>query len=73
MRYPCSSHLVTDQTVTMASNVSAGDVVLLVWCEGQSPERVKELVERLQEKVGSSGQVKIENAERLKHCKYSEL
>lgn len=57
----------------MASNVSAGDVVLLVWCEGQSPERVKELVERLQEKVGSSGQVKIENAERLKHCKYSEL
>ncbi|PIK61817.1 putative anamorsin-like isoform X2 [Apostichopus japonicus] len=51
----------------MASNVSAGDVVLLVWCEGQSPERVKELVERLQEKVGSSGQVKIENAERLKH------
>lgn len=49
----------------MTSAVESGDTVLLVWCEGHSPERIKELVERLQEKVGSNGQVRVENLQRL--------
>eukprot|EP00057_Strongylocentrotus_purpuratus_P031011 XP_783335.1 PREDICTED: anamorsin homolog [Strongylocentrotus purpuratus] len=49
----------------MEDKVSAGQRVLVVWSQGQSPEQIKEVVERLSSKVSQSGRVQVENDERI--------
>ncbi|XP_041454747.1 anamorsin homolog [Lytechinus variegatus] len=49
----------------MEYKISIGQSVLVVWSQGQSPEQIKEVVERLSSKVGQSGRVQVENDERL--------
>ena len=51
--------------------VSPGQQVLLLWDSGCNPESVKEFAEELHTKVGESGKVQVENAERLTLCKFS--
>ncbi|KAF0299981.1 Anamorsin [Amphibalanus amphitrite] len=46
--------------------VEAGQNVLLVWSGQIDAEEMKQLAEKLQQKVGSAGKVAVENAERLK-------
>ncbi|XP_011676401.1 anamorsin homolog isoform X2 [Strongylocentrotus purpuratus] len=49
----------------MEDKVSTGQRVLVVWSQGQSPEQIKEVVERLSSKVSQSGRVQVENDERI--------
>ena len=54
----------------MESLVEAGQQVLLVWSGQIDAEEMKQFAEKLQQTVGSSGKVAVENAERLKMGMY---
>ena len=43
--------------------------VVFLWHAGASPDAVRDFVWELQGRIGSGGQVHVENAERLKACK----
>lgn len=45
--------------------VLAGRVVLVIWHQAHTPEVMQPLLERMMERVGETGKVVVENAERL--------
>ena len=45
--------------------VLAGRVVLVIWHQAHTPEVMQPLLERMMERVGATGRVVVENAERL--------
>ena len=51
-------------------DIAAGSKVLLLWGASHSPESVKDSVNQLAQKVGSSGKVQVEHIERLQLCKF---
>lgn len=45
--------------------ISAGQTVLLIWNSGNSVESLENVVKQIRNIVGSKGNVKVENVERL--------
>ena len=54
----------------MVFEVSSGQLVLVLWDSGCSPDLLKAYVETLQKGVEPGGRVQVENVERLSLCEY---